>query len=331
MVLGVLIIGSVVRQKSKMLTFFNFTFMWIIFTFNYGNADYAAYIQAFASPQMTTEVGFSFLCKFFNNLDLTYNYMLGFIGGVCLILLLLTFKRMTDNTALASALYMITPFFVDAIQIRNFIMMAIVLYCMKYLDENQSKKNTLFFCIGVCIASTFHILAIVYLLLPFIRKLSLKKTVYLGVLGAAAILVSYEAFRLLIPKLEFYSGGVEMWKAALFCMPYIIFFLIGLYVYQNYENKKISPNLKHSIIQAMIYLFMYNILLLKSLNFHRIFRIFIPLLEVQYTQLFRTKMNKHQFIYLLTLSCLFIFNFVRGWEEKAALLTNNYVFDLLVL
>lgn len=323
-----LIIVSLIYPKSKKVAILNLFFMWIIISFNYYNADYNNYIKIYNNPSIIADLGFGLMCRIFQSIGFSYNTMLGVISAICLSLLYRVFHRMSDKVALVTALYFIFPFFADAIQIRNFIAMSIVLFSLKYLDENNSRLHIVLYYICIFIAISFHVLAIVYLALPLINKLSIKLNIILGIIGALSIGGFFKVIGMYFPRMNEYFGTVEVWKAVFYMLPFVALLLIGIYLSVKHENDKISNRMNKLIIKGSIYLFMYNVLLLINLNYHRIFRNFIPILDVQFAELFKRKLNLQKFILLCLLIATILLKVILGWEDRVELLTYNYFFEI---
>ena len=326
-ILVLLIVLALKFQTSKKIAFLNIAFMWIIISLNYNNPDYNNYLRIYNNPEIISDFGFSVLCKAFNGLHLSYNCMLGFISSICLLLLYKTFKRMSDKVALVTMLYMLYPFFADAIQIRNFIAMSIVLYAMKFINNRHEKKDLILYIIFVLLASSFHILALVYLALPIINKFSIKLNILFGVLGSMLILGLIRIVGIYFPRMDEYNDEVVFWKAFIYMLPFIVLFAVGEGLYLN--NKRLEYSMNRFFVKSQIYLFMYNILLFVNLNYHRIFRNFIPILDVGYAELFQSKLSKKRFFMLLCLIGAILIKFFWGWNEKELLMQNNYLFDFL--
>ena len=130
-----LIFLSIRFPKSKVLIFLNSLFIWILLVFNYQRPDYISYLNRYNTAYIGDEIGYTFLCFIFRYFGFDFIYMIGFITFFNLVLLYLIYQRLTDKIALAIALYMANSFY-DLIQIRNFTMTTIVLYCMKFLEKN---------------------------------------------------------------------------------------------------------------------------------------------------------------------------------------------------
>ncbi|MBQ9492480.1 MAG: EpsG family protein [Oscillibacter sp.] len=141
-----LIMLSFIFRKSKVVAVCDALFMWTLGAFNYYNPDYGTYVRAynnFASANtIKLEIGFNLVCRFFNSLHLPYNYALGFMLGISMLLLYMFFIKMSSYPAMAMALYMIFCSS-DSVQIRNLVMYSIVAYATCFICDSKERKTPL--------------------------------------------------------------------------------------------------------------------------------------------------------------------------------------------
>lgn len=329
--LVILIILSLVYQKSKRIAVANTIFMWIIVTFCYNNADYANYLKIYENTDIISDQGFAIMCKIFNGLGFSYNVMLGVISAICLYLLYSAFGRMSDKIALVTMLYLLFPFPADAIQIRNFIAMSIVIYALKFLEEGHTKKDTAFYLICVLIAMSFHVLAIVYIILPIVNKLSVKLNLLVGFLGSFVIVGAFRILGQYFQRIGEYNSKVSLIAVILYMLPFLFLYIAGIYLCNIKANKNITDSTNKLIMKSCIYLSMYNMLLFANLNYHRIVRNFIPVLNIQYAEVFKLKLTTKKLIVLGMILSAVIVKMIIGMKDRIILLENNYFFDLFVI
>lgn len=182
---------GLIFQKSKSVTAIQLVICAIIFSFNTENPDYTGYLGTYNSvniggiyKQYFEAYGFLYkqICIFTNKIGLNFNQFRILIFIICMILILSTIYKFTNKCNFVLSVYMIFPFIMDCIQIRNFIAEAIIIYSMRYLlliNAHQSKKrNIIKYVACVITASSFHSVSILYLLylgLFFKEKLTLIK------------------------------------------------------------------------------------------------------------------------------------------------------------
>lgn len=180
----ILLVSGIIKKNSRIIAFLLFALLWILFGLNAGNIDYKNYERGFSWAhghlRFNTEIGIQIIYKLFIFAGLTYKHFLAVFSLVGLLLILKTIERYTQNVAFVLTLYFIFPFLIDVVQIRNFMIMAIVLYGTRYLIEDKI-KGTFKFVVLVILASTIHYSASFYLLLLLVKQKGIKSLLILSV------------------------------------------------------------------------------------------------------------------------------------------------------
>lgn len=120
------------------------------------------YYNVYNRSFKATEIGFYalvYICRVFN-LGLFGLRGLTFI--ISIIFVNATLKKTCKNRHLYLVLYMVFIFFINDIQLRNFISMSLMMYACTFLFKK--KKNLWKYCLFVAIATIFHTSAIFYFL-----------------------------------------------------------------------------------------------------------------------------------------------------------------------
>ena len=185
------------RMASKFVLIVLFLFSWILFGFNTYNPDYTGYekgyYEGFTGESVngyigsTAEIGFKFTCRIFNYFGVTYQTFLVIMSFTCLSLFAKCMNDYTESPAMAYAAYFMYPFWMNVIQIRNFISMVIIMYSIRYLTE-YTKKNVMKFVILTLLAMMFHISAIVNFVLMIVYIRDVKFVVKLSVFAIVILL-----------------------------------------------------------------------------------------------------------------------------------------------
>lgn len=175
-----LIIFSFLKKDSKILFVLMLSWMWLLFTFNYDNADYEMYRNIYEGHYGSSEILFSYLCRFFYNIGFSFEVFRGIYCFVCLILIGTTINKYSNSKNISLVLYFLFPFILDAVQIRHFMAISIITYALPLLNEN-SKKNYIKYIILNLIAVGFHYATLFYFIFIFIKKLSLKKVAVISI------------------------------------------------------------------------------------------------------------------------------------------------------
>ncbi|WP_176706032.1 EpsG family protein [Paenibacillus hemerocallicola] len=166
------IIGLTIK-KSKVVFGVLFIFMWILFGWNTGNADYFGYEQTYYSLESYNgfnvyfaeyEIGYRFVYKLAHAFGMNYNTFLIVYSLIGLMLISNTILKYSAKPSYVMALYLIYPFLMDIVQIRNFMSMAIIIFAARYLFS--SRKGDLFrYVLFVLLAASFQVVGLFYLIL----------------------------------------------------------------------------------------------------------------------------------------------------------------------
>jgi hypothetical protein len=171
------------NHPKRILVYSLIILLIILFGGNTLNPDYQSYIMNYMWATGDTsvwnvkfsEVGYTLLVNLFAKTGLSYNIFLFFIATIGIILINKTVKLYISNTNAFYIFYAFYPFLLDIVQIRNFIILSILVYSIRYLTENI-KYGKSKFVILIFIASLFQMTALVYLPLVLIKN---KKQRYL--------------------------------------------------------------------------------------------------------------------------------------------------------
>jgi len=240
------------------------------------------------------EPGFIIMMKLSSLLGLNYRGFLILISLCCYLLINSTIKLYCNSYSYVYLLYFIYPYLIDVIQIRNFIVMSILIYSVRYL-VNDGLNGKIKYIVLLFIAATIHRISIVYLPLILIR--SEKQNTFIYYLAICSILFSIlfllndKEIPILTSYIESYIGHDKYllyfkmktnlgW--ILFCYLQISSFVMILFskiLYQRYiitlfESKynDITNKFINLMHYANLLLFIYMPLLILNVNFTRIIR-----------------------------------------------------------
>ncbi len=191
MVLAIIItillsLASLLFKKSNFLTLAFFTFMWLLFGWNYWNGDYVAYESLYNLSKIELilsghEFGYTALMYLFNYLGFTFQEFFIVISFISLVLLFNFIIRYTNYPAFFSIVFFYCFFPLDYVLLRNFLAFTIVLQGL-ILVINHHKYANILFIIFVLIASLFHKTALFYFILIFCFKEKKINTLFVFVL-----------------------------------------------------------------------------------------------------------------------------------------------------
>lgn len=195
-----IVIAGFLLPKSKTIVSAQMIICSIIFIFNTDNPDYLGYVGTYESAKYGGEFYqyfqlyaplYKFLVFTCEYLDMSFNMFRAVVFFSCMLLMILTVKKITNNVGFVMSMYMIFPFVMDCIQIRNFIGAAVSVYGFRFLidAENSQNKNAVKFAVTIVVASLFHYTMIAYLiyLMKFLKGKMFSLAYIVGMIGACLL------------------------------------------------------------------------------------------------------------------------------------------------
>lgn len=190
-----LLLINVAMKREKISYTTSLVVMWVIMTFISGNADESIYLSRYnnASDWATnSELLFQALNVMGNKLGLSFLQFRGCIAFLYIALIGSTIWKLSKYPNLVLVLFFFCPFPLNVTQLRFGLSSAIFIYSYRYFitDENKDnnkkfflKSNEVKFCICVVLATLIHTVALCWLSLLVVKKISLKQTIFLTVIA----------------------------------------------------------------------------------------------------------------------------------------------------
>lgn len=350
---------AIFNKKSKLLFWAILVLMFILMGYNYYNADYYMYARLYNSYGLTfnftfTEGLFQFMCHFFYKIGFSYQQFLGVYSFLCFFLIYLTLCRVSKYRSLAVSMYLICPFFVDAVQIRHFLASCLVCYGLTFLlfEEDNNRKGIIKYIFLNIIACGFHTSAFVYfifLLYPIFKKKKIKDTFILFFIIAivATLLIRSKMFinilNYVIPtgKLEaYFLTGKYVSKSFIISTLFVIVqcipigAMLFLKIFFKSQEGSNDVRLLDSVIILNILLLITMPLYFYSYEFVRLFRGILLINYIAITNVLGEKLRRNDFvilpiIVLLLLSMFMVFFILNGTFDATvrAILEFNSIFE----
>lgn len=274
----VLIFINLNYRKSKLCFWSLLLYMWLLFGWSYGNADWNIYTNRynnFEELSSRTEVLFTALVRGGHFLGMEYRGFLILISGVCLLLLAKTMFDLSSEPGLVLSLYAIFCFPMDITQVRFFIAFSVVCFGFRYLfkyKETKQKKILIKWIVTVVVAFNIHMLTmlIFVLLIPvfFKRKVTIIVTVVVNVIFILAGSLSSKVFGIITlflgegkaslvmnqaSKYDFAKVSYVWFKTMfIFCGFLAVYFCI-MYFFKRYDKKyDIVLNTDKKILESQL-------------------------------------------------------------------------------
>lgn len=302
------------------------------------NPDFEIYNNIFLRNFYDKDPGFGCILAFLKFLGFGQNNFRIGIAILGLFLISFTVFKYTNKRTAFYLLYFLYPFFFDIVQLRNFLVMSILIFSIQLLT-NKNFKNNLLYVILIFLAFTIQKIAIVYLPLLFIDNISIKnnKKHFFTLIILISIVVGLNKNILLLIVNNFLLPlssnieGLENYTQVNTNMGWIIFwceqifsYLLVKYIYNSYKNKlecNMENNSKLKFIGVIkdinFYMFIFLPLFILDENYIRIIRNIVPLniitfciyIDLSYKEMVIMKDNIKKvmalFIYQLTMFLLF--------------------------
>lgn len=151
------------RWKTNFFEYAYVVMLIILMGGNTKNADYLTYQWLYDARISYGEPGYRLVTKIGSTLGLNYNWFRLVIVACTILLLKSGINKLTPYSAEFMALYFIYPFFLDLIQLRNFIMMAFVVYAAHFLLK-KDYKDIFLAVVFILVGASFQSLGLLFLL-----------------------------------------------------------------------------------------------------------------------------------------------------------------------
>lgn len=336
------------KGGAKKHCYFILIVLWILMGFSYGTADYGSYESYFertasGAEVLSVEPGYIFLNYLADKVGLNYKGFLAIYSLIAFLLIGSTLKRYAKCPNFVLFAYFCYPFILDVTQIRHFMVSAIVIYAIRFL-EYFSLKNLFKYLVCILIASTQQITAIIYflLLLAYIPSLSLLKNICL--VGSASLLFLVR----LIPNTQvfhvimglrnaekIYEFGMSGSQLLLYIVFYLTLLLLCIVMSKRTTNYFNGSEILHKVCYLSFLLIPF---LLLDFQYTRFFRGIIILIYIYLTNILSSfKSVQDRKVSLLLMLFMFfavgfkIFGPHSGYYSylTSPIFSNNYIFGFL--
>lgn len=309
--------------------------------------DTIAYQLYYTLPPITHrfEIGYMELSYFFFTHGCSYQFF-RFVMTLCFqFLMFLGVRKFTNNLVLFYVLYMIFPFFIDSGQVRFNYMFCLVLFALGFLKKFNIKSVVLSICL-IIISSLFQVSGLVYLLVPLLYLVQLKKLlrftdVLLIVFAFIAIVMRILPLNNLVGNLltmamqisgrsgadhyvELYSQGSSM-SVIIFYILSLVFTYILFRKYLVDISKSTSENVQKILLATFLVGILFIPALIASGDFERFMRCSIVIFSIVVSiyldpSLHRTIENTIKHLLIIFALYAFITFSWRYWTEDGGMI-----------
>ncbi|ATO56468.1 EpsG family protein [Loigolactobacillus coryniformis] len=226
---------------------------------NTQNADFFTYQWLYQAHIPYGEPGYRVLTRIGPMLGLDYRQFRLVLAAIFLVVLYIGIKKLTTHSAVFLAFYFCYPFFLDLIQLRNFMMMALLVYASHFLLE-KTYRNLALFTFFVLLGASLQVLGVLYLLvipLYYFDSRNLWKIGLLSIVFLASVIVMVPAFSQLLLELlgQLHLSHLSLYfvqKVRLGYLPFWLFSIFDLvFTYFSYhyltERQLLTPRQRQII------------------------------------------------------------------------------------
>lgn len=328
------IIGVIIKKNNKIIDYFSLIFFIFIGSSSMNYADYKNYLFMYNNYETLSKLGLKLTMKAGEMLSFSYNQYLIGIFTLCYIMIFYVIKKLAPNRSIVYLLYFIYPYFLDIIQLKNFIAESFLVFSIGILILNKKKFKSFF--IYLC-SLGFHEAFILYLPYWYIRKRNLKKLVIISFIFFTIIFITfYLKFRIL-EKLMFFlpEWKIRNYTTKIARIGWIIplgYQLFSFYIIKVMLKKLIRvSNKKNKTLKVLDQLFIYSLTFLGlyyiNETFERLYRnlwIFNYIIVSNYYIYSKDKRKTILlFFWVLLVGCYYIF----FREYHILILENNIIFN----
>lgn len=178
------LLEKVIKKRFKIIfPAIILVYMIIVMGANTYNPDlnsgiYDVYYRIYIQEELfTKDIGFGILMYFFKSIGCTYEIFRIIISIIGIYMIHLTVKKYIKNTHGLYLIYIVYPFFLDIVQIRNFLMMSVIIFAIPFMIE-KSKKSTMKSLILCLLGASIQKLGLIYLPLCFLKYIHKKSLKY---------------------------------------------------------------------------------------------------------------------------------------------------------
>lgn len=180
----------IAKPKNKYIFIASIIVMWAIMTFITGNVDESVYMSRYNNSTdwaLNSELMFQWINTICNKIGLSFLQYKGVLAFIILALIGSTIWKLSKYPNIVIIFYFLCPFPLNVSQLRFALASAVFVFGYRYLISDDEKTKKIFgksclvsdikFACCIVIASLIHSVAIIWLILLVVKRLTVKQTV----------------------------------------------------------------------------------------------------------------------------------------------------------
>lgn len=237
----IIVLTYAMKNKRK-ATWILAAYMWILFAFSYGNADYDSYANQFSYyakydfERTIYNGGYKLLCRLLYPTGMKYQTFLILEVTVALGLLTYIIVKYCKEPYLCMLMYCIYPYIIDTTQVRTFFAVSFLVTGIVIYAQRPSMKTYLAMAGFILLASSIHVSFFVYLILLLTPLLDKKYWVVIGILVFMISVGIVWNIDLITPVIRYGMNYLDKrisWKTVIGLIIYFISFYFPIYQMNN--------------------------------------------------------------------------------------------------
>lgn len=289
--LGIVLLVSSLIFRKKIFYLLLVSYLWILFAFSFGNADYMSYYNLYSiyghgDISGIANVLFKYACYFCYNRGLAYADFLIIEATIGLFNISFVVFKLSKKPIFVIVLYFIYPFMMDVTQVRFFVassfaLMGLYLYIAK-ISQNKKLSSMFYLFIFVTISALYHVSCFAYyimLFLPLVKKIRKQSLLLIILLFEILIYFNFSNLASLVTSEsninEYLSKKMSVFSY-IFMIVYFTLMLILVhfssrrcYDYYNIKQKKFTE----LVFYINLLMLSFGLLAFIANEFMRLFRI----------------------------------------------------------
>uniref|UniRef100_UPI00405605A8 EpsG family protein n=1 Tax=Acetatifactor sp. TaxID=1872090 RepID=UPI00405605A8 len=334
-------------QSQKILEYIICLLLIVIMGLNTYNVDMKNYVNLFHLIQAGVwpngiEKGFLLLLYLANKLNLQYYDVVCICAIVGTLLVVKGIRKYTDNIWPVLLCYFIFPFFLDVIQIRNFMAMAIFIYGTQFLLE-KNKIGLIKYIITILISASFHNLSYIYLIfcVLYLDYRIVKKYIIpaMWIVGFVALINSDAIFNTLsyfAPNILRYTGNGLGGTQFSTKIAYVLYLALVSYIFKLVKSDYWHQGIEETREQQLIYKIAevanwFIFFMVFDVDFYRVYRNLLVLFYVVWCDYIfegkKVRNNGFPFLLIFLVISFYFFIGIHTFDTVIIdVITNNKIF-----
>lgn len=287
-----------------------FLLMWLVDAFyvQMSSSHYSDYIEYYdvynGLKENYFEFGYYYLGLMAKSLGCDFFLFRMIIVTLTLLLLHNSILKYSKEPGWVTLIYMIHPFLLQCIQIRNAFAVAIIIFSLRFLDREN--KNILKFIVLMVCAVSIHISSLLYLIIlccvffeyKFIVKISISILLTLEIIlyFLKNQIVYFMASLLKTQKITYYLSSGDNRFLSTSMLVYLVIYVVCYLVYNQIYKKKNSNDFDGVLLMSSLLIMAYIPLMLVNFDYFRIFEYFFPVVTMALFNVLH-KINFSNFIF----------------------------------